>query len=89
MSIQEARRAERRFEQVRALANRFLFEFESAIHDVPATLEARRMVASTAREYLQSLAGDARGNSTLTRELAEAHYKLSRVEVGAVRAPRP
>jgi tetratricopeptide (TPR) repeat protein len=41
------------------------------------------MVASTAREYLQSLAGDARGNSALIRELAEAHYKLSRVEVGA------
>ncbi|HXN45893.1 MAG TPA: protein kinase [Bryobacteraceae bacterium] len=83
VSIQQARRAEHRFEQVRALANRFLFDFENSIHDVPATLEARRMVASTAREYLQSLAGDARGNAGLTRELAEAHYKLSRVEVSA------
>jgi tetratricopeptide (TPR) repeat protein len=83
VSIQQARRAERRFVQVRELANRFLFDFENSIHDVPGTLQARRMVASTAREYLQSLAGDARGDAGLTRELAEAHYKLSRVEVNA------
>ncbi len=87
VSIQQAHRAERRFEQVRELANRFLFDFENSIHDVPGTLEARRMVASTAREYLESLAGDARGNAGLTRELAEAHYKLSRVEVNAGQSP--
>ncbi len=83
VSSRQARRAERRFEQVRTLASRFLFDFEGAIHDMPATLAARRMVASTAREYLQSLAGDARGDAGLTREVAEAYYKLSRVEVGA------
>jgi tetratricopeptide (TPR) repeat protein len=80
VSVYEAHRAQLRFEQVHKLASRFLFDFESSIRDVPGTLEARKMMAGTAREYLANLERDSRGNARLTRELAEAHYRLSRVE---------
>ena len=86
ISIYEARRAQHRFDQVRELANRFIFDFESSIRDVPGTLSARQMVAATARKYLESLAGDNRGDAGLTRELAESHYRLSRVEVNAAQS---
>ena len=39
------------------------------------------MVAATARQYLTSLANDAERDNGLKRELAEAHYRLSRVEI--------
>jgi len=80
VALWQARRAERRFGQVRNLADVFLFDFEKRIRDVPGTLEARKMVAGTAREYLASLAADARGDQGLTRELAESHYRLSAIE---------
>ena len=81
VSIYEARRARQRFAQVRDLANRFIFDFEGAIRDTPGTLAARRMVASTARQYLGQLASDASGDPNLQRELAESYSRLSRVEM--------
>ncbi len=82
-SLYQAHRAQQRFAQVRTLANRFVFDFEAAIRDTPGTLAARRMVASTGREYLASLAADAGNDDGLTRELAQAYYRLSRVESSA------
>ncbi|MBZ5605095.1 MAG: protein kinase, partial [Acidobacteriia bacterium] len=82
-SLYEAHRAEQRFTEVRTLANRFVFDFEASIRDTPGTLEARRMVASTAREYLAKLAADAGRDPNLDRELAESYYRLSRVEISA------
>lgn len=41
------------------------------------------MVADTARQYLASLAADAQRDPGLTTELAESHYRLSRVEINA------
>jgi tetratricopeptide (TPR) repeat protein len=79
-AIYQAHRAQRRFAQVRVLANRFLFDFEASIRDLPGTLPARHKMAATAREYLESLTGDAPNDPGLTRELAETHVRLARVE---------
>src|SRR5262249_51358545 len=49
-------RAERRFQDVRRLANSFLFEFHDAIRDLPGATEARSLVVRRALEYLDSLA---------------------------------
>ena len=68
---------------MRELANRFVFDFEAAIRDTPGTLAARRMVAATGRQYLATLVGDGGGDPALTRELAEAYYRLSQVEFSA------
>jgi hypothetical protein len=83
VAVYEAYRASNRFSQVRELANRFIFDFERSIRDIPNTLAARQMVADTGRKYLASLAQDARGNPDLTRELAESHYRLGLVEINS------
>lgn len=76
----ERARAERRFAQVRALANTFLFDFHDKIQTVPGTTEARAMVAKTALNYLDSLAQEASGDPQLEYELAVAYQKVGDVQ---------
>jgi len=71
--------AERRFQQVRKLANRFLFDFDREIRQVPGTTKARELVVSTALEYLDSLAREAK-DPGLRFELAQAYQKVGDVQ---------
>src|SRR5215472_2519983 len=79
----QARRAERRFADVRRLANVFLFDFEKSIRNVPGTTRARELVVTTALEYLQKLAQDAAGDSALKREVASAYEKVGDIQGSA------
>lgn len=69
-------RAERRFNDVRKLANSYLFEFHDEIAKVPGSTAARVMVVKRALEYLDSLAGEASGDQSLQLELATAYQKV-------------
>ena len=75
----QARRAQKRFAQVRVLANKFLFDFHDSIKDVAGSLPARQLVASTAREYLDGLAAEASGDRELMIELGAAYEKTGDV----------
>jgi eukaryotic-like serine/threonine-protein kinase len=76
----QAKRAERRFAEVRQLADVFLFDFEKSIHNVPGTTQARQLVVKTALEYLQKLSQDAAGDPSLTREVATAYEKVGDIQ---------
>lgn len=76
---EEARRAERRFDEVRKLANRFLFDFDNEVARLPGSTKAREMVAATAMEYLDRLAQDSEGDPGLKLELAIAYEKTGNV----------
>jgi hypothetical protein len=69
-------RAERRFQDVRKLADSFMFEFHDAIKDLPGSLAARQLVVKRALEYLDSLADEAAGDRALQSELATAYDKV-------------
>lgn len=73
-------RAERRFAQVRKLANTFLFEFHDKIQSLPGSTAAREMVVKTALEYLDSLAKEADGDVSLQNELAAAYLRVGDVQ---------
>ena len=73
-------RAERRFEDVRKLANSFLFEFHDAIKDLPGATPAREIVVRRGLEYLDGLAAEAHGNPSLQLELATAYEKVGDVQ---------
>jgi non-specific serine/threonine protein kinase/serine/threonine-protein kinase len=73
-------RAERRFNDVRKLANSFLFEFHDAIQDLPGATAARALVVRRALEYLDSLSKESSGDRTLRRELAEAYRRVGDVQ---------
>ncbi len=80
MSLYQAQIAATRFEQVRKLANRFLFDFYDQIRDLPGSTAAREMVVATALEYLDSLSKDARNDPDLQWELAKAYERVGEVQ---------
>src|SRR5207253_6382813 len=49
-------RAERRFNDVRALANSLLFDIHDSIRDLPGSTAARKVLVDRAVQYLDSLA---------------------------------
>lgn len=83
VSVYQAHRAQQRFNQVREMANQFVFDFEASIRDTPGTLEARRKMATAARRYLADLAADAGRDDSLQRELAASYFRLSQIEANA------
>ncbi len=76
----EKARAERRFTDVRRLANSFLFDFHNAIVNLPGSTPARRLVVDKAREYLDSLSQEAKSDPGLAIELATSYIRLGDVQ---------
>jgi eukaryotic-like serine/threonine-protein kinase len=71
-----ARRAEQRFNDVRALANSFVFEMHDAIKDLPGATPARALLVRRALEYLDRLAAEAADDVSLQLELAAAYQRI-------------
>ena len=76
----QRRKAERRFNDVRRLANSYLFEFHDAIRDLPGSTAARALVVRRGLEYLDSLSKEAAGDHELAREVAEAYQRVGDVQ---------
>lgn len=76
----QARRAERRFGEVRKLARTVLFDFDEKIRTLPGATPARALLSRTAVEYLDQLAKDATGDDLLRKELAAAYEKVADVQ---------
>jgi len=79
-TLHQARRAEWRFEQVRKLANAFVFDVHDRVENLPGSTEARKAIVQTALVYLENLAEDATGDAALSRELAAAWEKIGDVQ---------
>lgn len=73
-------RAERRFGQVRALANTFLFDIHDQIEPLVGSIKARRSLVRTGLAYLDSLAGEAGDDPELLGELAEAYFRVGDIQ---------
>jgi eukaryotic-like serine/threonine-protein kinase len=76
----ERSKAERRFNDVRALAKSYLFELHDAIERLPGSTAARELIVKRALEYLDSLATEAHGDVALQRELVSAYVKVGNVQ---------
>jgi eukaryotic-like serine/threonine-protein kinase len=73
-------RAERRFNDVRALANSLMFEVHDSIKDLPGSTPARKLIVDRALQYLNRLAAESQGDISLQRELAEAYERVGLVQ---------
>lgn len=71
--------AQRRFVQVRQLANR-LFDIDAEVRRTPGTTKARELIVATSLGYLQRLTEDARGDPELALELGNAYMRVARVQ---------
>lgn len=80
VAARERGRAERRFNDVRRLANAFMFDVNDTIMNVPGTMATRELIVKTTVEYLDSLAREAAGDASLQRELARAWIRVGDVQ---------
>ena len=71
--------AERRFVQVRQLANK-LFDIDVQVRQLPGNARARQLIVDTALEYLDRLAGEARGDAELSLDVGTAYMRVARVQ---------
>jgi serine/threonine protein kinase len=76
VAFAQYRSATERFDQVRGIANSFLFEVYDAIADLPGTTRARMIVARRAQQYLDVLSREHSSELSLRRELAASYRKL-------------
>lgn len=75
-------RAERRFNDVRKLANNVLFDYHDAIQALPGATKVRERLVRDALTYLDSLAGEVHDDTSLQRELAAAYERVGDVRGG-------
>lgn len=83
---QERKRAERRFNEVRKLANAVVFELHDAIENLPGSTPARALLVQRSIAYLDSLAQEATGDVSLQRELAAAYERVGDIQGNPYRA---
>jgi serine/threonine protein kinase len=79
-TLYQRNRAQARFNDVRAIANSFLFEFHEAIKDLPGSTPARELVVKRALEYLDKLSHESESDKTLQRELATAYAQIGQIQ---------
>jgi eukaryotic-like serine/threonine-protein kinase len=72
----ERTRAEHRFNDVRKLANSMIFDLPGPIRAIPGSATVEKMLYDNGLKYLDSLAEEAKGDSSLQRELAAAYKRL-------------
>ncbi|MEO5719102.1 MAG: protein kinase, partial [Chthoniobacterales bacterium] len=72
--------AERRFNDVRKLANSNLFEVYPEVENLAGSLKAREKILTNALQYLDSLAKEAGGDLDLQSELATGYEKVGDVQ---------
>ena len=79
----ERARAERRFNDVRQLSDSLIFDVHDAIQNLPGSTPARRLLLDRAVQYLDRVASDSEGDSSLQRELAQGYQRLAVVQGNA------
>jgi tetratricopeptide (TPR) repeat protein/tRNA A-37 threonylcarbamoyl transferase component Bud32 len=75
-------RAENMFDQVRQLANTFMFDFHDRIKSLDGSIPARELLVTTALEYLDGLAQEAGDRPDLAREVASAYERVGDIRGG-------
>src|SRR5438045_7233745 len=76
----EARRANRRFNEVRQLAHSVLFDYHDAIAALPGSTGVRQKLVQDALQYLDNLSREASNDRDLMRELATAYQKVGQIQ---------
>ena len=83
MIVVERGRAVRRFNDVRELARAVVFDYHDAIEKLPGSTVVRERLVRDALKYLDRLASDAAGDTSLQRELATAYQKIGDIQGNA------
>jgi serine/threonine protein kinase len=85
-SLQQARRAESRFQQARKLANAFILDVDNQIATLPGSMGARQTVVRIGLEYLDNLSRESRNDPELEAEMALAYLRIGDAQGFGVRS---
>jgi serine/threonine protein kinase len=80
ITLREARIAQRRFNDVRSLANSLIFDVHDSIKDLPGSTPARKLIVERALQYLNALAQESTNDLALQKELATAYERVGLVQ---------
>jgi len=80
VAIYQAIQAGRHFTQARQIASALIFEVHDEVRDLPGSLKARQAIVRTGLGYLDSLAGAARSDAGVRRELAAAYERMGELQ---------
>src|ERR1700722_9036398 len=76
IAIQQARLAQKRFQDVRKLAHTFVFDLHDEVAKLEGSTKAREMMVQTGLDYLDNLAKNSSGDLELQKEIASAYMKI-------------
>jgi tetratricopeptide (TPR) repeat protein/predicted Ser/Thr protein kinase len=79
VAIWQARLAGMRFEQVRSLARSVMFDLHDAVHPLPGSLAARKLIVDRSLEYLDSLARDTSTSEEVQLDVARGYMRLANI----------
>ncbi len=80
LAEQERQRAERRFNDVRRIANVVLFDLNDSLANISGTLAVRELLVQNALRYLDDLARETGREPELLTELATAYERIAEVQ---------
>ena len=80
LAEQERQRAERRFNDVRRIANVVLFDLNDSLANISGTLAVRELLVENALRYLDDLARETGREPELLAELARAYERIAEVQ---------
>ncbi len=75
--------AEKRFGEVRQLANNVVFKYHDEIASLQGATKVRAMLITDALQYLDSLAQETGGDVSLQTELGQAYLRIGNIQGGA------
>ena len=73
-------KAEKRFNDVRQLSHSLMFDIHDSVQNLQGSTPTRELIVSRALEYLDSLAQEASGDTSLQRELATGYEKIGDIQ---------
>lgn len=79
-TLRESAQTRRRADDVRRLADSFLFEFDDLLVNIAGSTHARSLIVGRALQYLDQVARDARGDRSLQIDLAQAFVKVGNLQ---------
>jgi tetratricopeptide (TPR) repeat protein len=80
VAVHERDRAERRFADLRQLANALIFKIHDSVRALPGSTEARRAIVAEALTYLERLSADETDDPALQHELARGYLRVGTVQ---------
>lgn len=83
---QQKQETEKRFKQVRELANNIIFKYHDEIANLEGATKVRETLVGDAVNYLDSLTNEAGDDATFKRELAAAYLRVGDVQGQAFQA---